>query len=234
MQSNLVLVARFVPNPFLPVKGSFAGLFWNTNGVRPADSGRFTLTLASAGSFSGKLVLGLRAYSFTGTFNVRGTTTVTIARAGLSSLRLALAVDLAQGSDQVLGTLTDGAWISVVQGHRNVFTSAKPAPQAGSCSVELLTTDNAPRVAATGSAQISATGIVKVAGKLADGRAFSSSATLAKNGDYPFHVVLSSGNEVQLGWMKFPSPGAATGTVVWTATGTNSFSTTLELAPIGP
>lgn len=234
MQSNLVLVAKFIPNPFLQVKGNYAGLFWNTNGVQPADSGRFNLTVTSAGSFSGKLVLGTKTFSFTGVFGARGTTTVAIARSGLTQLRLALSLDFIGNSDQVLGTLSDGSWTSVAQGNRNVFTSANPAPQAGLRSFQLLSVGDSPQSVAAGSAQISASGSVKVSGKMSDGRAYSSAATLAKNGDYPFHLVLSNGSEILLGWMNFPAiatnstPG---GNLVWTSVATNGFSRALQVVP---
>lgn len=238
MQSNLVLVANFVPNPFPPVSGSYAGLVWNTNGVSPADSGRFTLQVARAGALSGKLWLGGRSQSFKGQFGATGDANVVANRSLLSPLVFILHLDLDDGSDQVLGSVTDGNWLAVLVGHRNVFhASANPAPQAGKRALLLLqSAAEASQTTATGRVQIATSGLAKVGGKFADGRPFSSSAVLAKNGDYPFHVTWSSGNEVLLGWMNFPTAptNGVTGSVVWTALGTNSFSTTLQAVPQTP
>ena len=56
MQSNLVLEANFVPNPFIPLQGTFNGLFLDTNNVTEASSGFFTLTLTKSGAFTGKIM----------------------------------------------------------------------------------------------------------------------------------------------------------------------------------
>ena len=80
MHSNLVLQANFVTTPFLPVKGTFTGLFRETNVVHHESSGAFTLTLNDRGSYTGKLLLAGKSYSFSGRFDLDGRATNYLAR----------------------------------------------------------------------------------------------------------------------------------------------------------
>ncbi|MGA2544551.1 MAG: Ig-like domain-containing protein, partial [Verrucomicrobiota bacterium] len=74
MQSNLVLAANFVTNPFLAVAGVYHGLFHPASGVTEASSGFITATIASnsAGAFTAKLLLDGGSNSFSGSFDLTG------------------------------------------------------------------------------------------------------------------------------------------------------------------
>ena len=52
MQSNLVLQANIIPNPFIPVKGTYNGLF-AANQPGAGELGFFTLTLATTAATAG-------------------------------------------------------------------------------------------------------------------------------------------------------------------------------------
>ena len=233
MQTNLMLVANFVPNPFPAVRGAYAGLMSNTNGVTPENSGYFALTVTPSGSFSGHLLAAGKRYGFRGRFNLAGDATVGVRRGLAAPLALTLHVDLTNGSDQVAGALSDGSWTSDVAGDRNVFNSwSNPAQQAGLRSFVLeRAPDNS--TAAAGLSRISLSGATNVRGKLSDGRAFNTSSALAKNGDCPFYLSLNRGGEVVIGWLNFASGQGptASGTVLWVKTGTNAFATTLQATP---
>lgn len=233
MQPGLALVAKFVPNPFGPVKGSFAGLVYDTNGVAPASSGAFTLKGTGAGAFSGALTLGGVRHSMRGAFDLNGDATVTIPRYMAAPISVRLRADLARGTDRISGQVTDGNLSATLGGNRNVFSVlSNPAPQAGERLFVLEADNPGTNSAAGGSSKISAAGRASVRGHLGDGRKFSAANSLAKNGDYPFYLSLSQRSEVVVGWLNFPagSATAAGGTVVWVRTGTNGFATTLEAA----
>jgi hypothetical protein len=204
----------------------------NTNAVMPANSGYFTLAVTTSGLFSGRLLCAGQGYGFSGKLNLSGDAKLSIPRGPAAPLALALHVDLANGSDVVAGSVTDGNWTSELTGDRNVFNaSSNPAQQAGSHSFVLeKALDNA--TAADGQSRISLSGAANVRGKLADGRAFSTASALAKNGDYPFYLSLNRGSEVVIGWVNFPAAQgpAASGTVLWVNTGTNAFASTLQAA----
>jgi subtilisin family serine protease len=232
LKSNVTFVARFVPSPYLGLKGTYAGLLANTNGVSPADSGYFNVTVNSSGTFSGRVLINGSRYGLHGQFNAFGDAVVNIRRGQAASLVLSLHLDLAGGSDQITGQITDGAWVSELSGDRNVFNSRwNPAQQAGIQSFLLEQSGDTALTAGTGSSRISQGGSTRVRGKLADLRSFSASSTLAKNGDFPFYISFNRGSEVIIGWLNFPANHAPSsrGTVVWVKSGTNSFAKSLKV-----
>ena len=232
MQTNLTLVANFVPNPFPAVRGRYTGLMANTNGITPDNSGYFALTIANSGAFSGNVLAAGKRYGFTGKFDLAGGAKVDVRRGLAAPLALSLQVDLTQLTSQVAGRLSDGNWTSELLGDRNVFNaSANPAQQAGLHSFILERAQDG-AAAATGFSRISLGGGTNVRGKLSDGRPFSTASALAKNGDCPFYLSRNHGTELVIGWLNFPAgPGlAASGTVLWVSTGTNAFASTLYAA----
>jgi subtilisin family serine protease len=232
MQSNLTIVATFVPTPFPPVKGSYAGLAADTNGVLPQSSGCFKLTMTSLGVFTGQLRVGGHRYAFHGRFDLNGDATVSVNRKQLTPLTLAVHVDLNTPNDRIDGSLTDGSWTSALTGDREVFNVLNPAPQAGLRQFVLERADDTSITAATGASTISVNGATSVKGRLQDQRAFSAASLLASNGDYPFYLSFNQGTEVVIGWLNFPAAPSptASGTVLWVRTGTNAFAATLQAA----
>jgi hypothetical protein len=234
MQPNLVLTANFVPSPFPPVTGQYAGLVANTNAVTPDNSGYFALTLTPSGAFSGKLLLGGGGYGFHGQFDVLGNATAIANRgSGLTPLSFTLHIDLSNGTDQVTGSLTDGAWVSEASGDKNVFNSQfNPASQAGLRNFILQQANNASVEAGVGQGKISTSGLASVSGSLDNGTKFRTASMLAKNGDCPFYLSLNKGSGIVIGWLNFPTvPNpTASGTVLWVNSGTNNFVTQLRAA----
>ena len=233
VQSNLTLVAHFVPSPFPVVQGGYTGLVAGTNGVSPESSGYFRLTVTPMGRFSGRLLNGGRGYGFSGQFNLAGDAMVALKRHKASPLTLRLHVDLSQSTDQLGGLVTDGNWNSEVSADRNVFSARlNPAQQAGVRAFVLQASGQAPSTAASGKSRISRAGAASLCGKLSNRHPFALASALAGNGDCPFYVSFNRGSQVVLGWLNFPSgqqPGA-TGTLVWLDAGTNGVSASLLAA----
>jgi hypothetical protein len=235
MRSNLTLTAHFVANPFPTLKGTYAGLVADTNGVMPESSGCFTLTATVGGRFSARLRLGGGYYGFNGWFSLAGDAVSSVPRGTNSPLTVTLHADVTNGTDQLCGTVTDGAWTSALFGYRNAFNAqSNPARQAGLHPFALDSADAG--TAAAGSGRVYASGTAGVRGRLRDGRSFGATSLVSRNGDYPFYLPLRRGQEVMIGWLSFPaSPTpAATGTVVWVNAGTNAFATTLQAAARQP
>jgi subtilisin family serine protease len=231
MQSNLTLMVNFVPSPFPVVRGTFAGLFADTNGVTPSSSGYVTFNVTPMGAFSGRAQLGGMRYPFHGQFDLTGNAALSLNRYWLPPLALNLHVDLTGGTDQASGSLSDGNWTAVVAADRNVFnTMLNPASRAGKRTFVLQSADPSVGTAAVGVTWIGLNGVTTVRGKLRDGRPFATSSILAKNGDFPFFLLLSRGSEEMIGWLNISASQtpAVSGGVVWINTGTNSFSTQLR------
>jgi hypothetical protein len=228
MQSNLTLMANFIPNPFLPVKGTYTGLLANTNGVMPNNSGSFAITTTKSGLFTGRLIIGGARFGFRGQLDLDGNANVSIRRRTLPPLALTLHVDLTNGTDEASGYVTSSDWTAGLVADRNVFGVVRPAQQAGLRGFVLQRTEDE-TTAATGSSKIGINGLISVRGKLSDGRAFTTRGALAKNGDCPFYLSLNRGSEVVIGWLNFPlDEPSAHGTVLWVKSGTNAFATTLR------
>lgn len=98
MESNLVLQANFVPNPFLPARGTYSGLFRPAAGISHTNSGFLSLNLTSQGAFSGRLQLGASRYSLSGRFDMDGNSQFMIPRGSLTPLTLVVQLNLDGGS----------------------------------------------------------------------------------------------------------------------------------------
>jgi plastocyanin len=233
MQSNLVLNATFVPNPFIAVAGQYTGLILNSNGAFPANSAFLTLQLAKSGTFSGKLAIAGASYGFHEQFSVSGSNKVAVMRPGLPPVALTLQLDLANNSNLLTGSATDGTWVSPLFAERNVFNASSAPPETGPFSFVLARTpDEGGATVGRATAFVHRSGTVLVEGKLTNGRTFSQSTALSSEGDLPFYLSLSHGVEVMIGVLNVSgSPAAVTGSLFWSKAEANGFSTTLLVGP---
>lgn len=212
--------------------GHYAGLIADPDGVRADSSGYVALTVRRSGAFSGKMLLGGTRYGLGGQFSSTGDAQLILSRRWTRPLIVTLHIDRSNGTDQLFGTVGNGAWTSEITGNRNVFNARfNPAPQTGLRLFTLQQVDS-PSGAANGISRISAGGGVAIRGQLGDSSRFVTASTLAKNGDYPFYLSLRRGSEIVIGWLNFPAGAepAAGGSVVWLNTGTNAFTRSLQVS----
>jgi thermitase len=222
-------------SPSFGIKGNYAGLLADTNGVTPDSAGYFTLTATATAKFTGKLQLGNKRYGFHGHFDPAGDTAFSISRGALSPLTVKLQINPSNGTDQIAGQISDGTWTSRLYCDRNVFKArSNPAAQAG---LRLFRLDRASDNAvadATGTSRINVAGVATIRGKLRDKRSFAMTSALSKNGDCPFYVSFNRGSEVIIGWLIFPAgqPSATSGLLLWLKTGNGGFASPLESSPV--
>jgi hypothetical protein len=220
MQTNMVLQANFVTNPFTPVKGNYAGLFFDTNMVTITNAGFFSAALATAGTFSSKWQFANVSYSKSGAFSLLGTYSNAIPRTGKSPLLVQLQLDLA-GGETITGTISDGVWTAQVAANRAHFSTTNPAPQKGSYTFVIPGSDDPstrPGGNGVGTVKVSTTGGIAFAGALGDGTAVSRSAYISKDGAWPLFAPLYSGKGLLIGWINFDTNQPATdlgGIVNW-------------------
>jgi len=208
LTTNLVLVANFVPNPFIPVKGLYSGLFYETQGVQQASSGRFALLVTSAGGYSGWLQMGLTRYGLSGRFDLAGQASNVIARANSSSLMVRLNLGLEAGNaDQIKGEVQIGSWMAGLWGDRQVYDAvSKVAPWKGHYTMVLpgkLGDEQVPAGSGYATVTVNGSGVGTIAGRLADGTPFTQSANVSKAGQWPFYVPLYVGSGSVLSWLTF-------------------------------
>jgi len=207
MQSNLVVQANFVPNPFTRVVGSFNGLFHETNQAQHGSSGDFRLKVATTGKYSAALRLAGRKYSTAGQLDLEGRATNHVARLGTNALTIVWMVEL-NGLDEVTGSVSDGQWLAELRGDRLVFHSiTNPAPLAGRYTMVLPGSDQAGFPAGHGWATLRMTtaGMVTLVGSLADGTRIVAKAPLSKNRTWPFYSPIYQLQGSVIGWIQFDS-----------------------------
>jgi hypothetical protein len=204
------------PLPYSALSGVYNGLFCDSNNVATESSGYFTITVSANGGYSGKIVLGGAASSFSGTF-VAGHSTRTVTRKGKTPLMLELNLDL-YGGDQITGQITDGSWLAAVFAYRAGLGPMRPAP--GRYTFVIPGNPGAigsPAGTGAGTLTVDAKGAVRWSGLLADGVKVSQNTTLSRNNVWPFYACPPGGTESVIGWIKFENkPGSDFyGDVVW-------------------
>jgi uncharacterized repeat protein (TIGR03803 family) len=228
MQSNLVVEANFVSNPFIPAQGIFNGLFLDTNNVTEASSGFFTLTLATTGAFTGKIMTSGSTYSLPtkAKFDVGGQVEFTMPTK-TNTLTFDLKLDISDpANQQITGTVSDGTWTAGLTADRAVFsaTANKAVNFQGHYTLAIAGSDDgatSPGGFSCATLSINSAGLITMAGNLADGTAMSQTVSVSKDGRWPFYASYATppaGNGgAAFGWINFSNlPASALGgTMYW-------------------
>jgi hypothetical protein len=226
MQSNLVLQANIIPNPFIPLKGAYAGLFYPTTAnsymaqdATATNTGLIKLSLTDQGSFSGSLLLRGSTLPFSGKFNAELKSQVSVARLGQTPVGLNLelypAVEDARTletlTNVLAGTVADGSlWSSDLCAYRaatggsNVYAGAYMLLIEGCIDWGLCFGDgfaSLPDGDSPAAVKITSAGALQMSGTLADGALLSQSVTVSEQGCWPLFVSLYSGKGFLAGWL---------------------------------
>jgi hypothetical protein len=239
MQSNLVLQANFIGNPFIAVAGNYAGLFYNTNddGVTVSNAGYFTATVkpnAKGGAFTGKLRQGAKSYSVSGQFSLTGGWSLpSISGAPGLGAWLQLSLD---GGNGITGQISNSVWTAQVMANRAYYSRTLSTPHAGQYTLTIPGSDTpASLPAGHGAAAVNVTsaGAVTVNGVLGDGTIVTESTFVSKDGQWPLYAAPYSKKGIVIGWMTFTNDTVATndleGVVSWIKPG----GTVTKLYPDG-
>lgn len=198
--------------------GSYNGL---VRAVDPAAStadqyGLIKLSIARGGKFTGKLTIGGKAQSLSGTFDQSGVahfgkssaTFSEFKRTKLPPLRVSLQLDVAKGSDQLSGEIEDASGpFAVITADRSLFSTQKvpkppllrlPDARLGAYTVLFnppasdLPEGQYPPGYGSASVVVSASGSVRMVATLADGTKFTYSNYLSKSFEWPLHFASTS------------------------------------------
>ncbi len=220
MQSNAVLHATFIPNPFAPVVGIYEGLFSDPAGVAFQSSGFFHAAVTSKGTFSAKFQNAGKSYSMSGHFSATGFSSNSVVRKGFSPLTVLLQLDLT--GETVIGQISDGVWTADLLANRATFKAkSNPAPQMGKYTLVVPPGGDPatePGGYSFGTLNVDGSGNVKFAGTLGDGTKAAQKTTLSSGGLWPFYVSLYSGHGSVFGWLTItndPASAAIDGAVTW-------------------
>jgi cyclophilin family peptidyl-prolyl cis-trans isomerase len=224
-RTNTALRAVFVPNPFIPTKGTYNGLFAETNTVHHDRAGYLALILTDRGTYSGKLTLEGKPIAIKGQFNAEGAVpTQRIIRNGSNDLILKMYLDSTNGTCQLTGTVSQlsGSWVSRLVADQARFNIAtNPATQAGTYTFMIPGVSGAsdkPAGSSYGTVKIDGNGKITLAGSLADGSKLVQKTVLSKDGMWPFFVPLYTGKGLAIGWLDLVTGNPSTdilGDVAW-------------------
>ena len=231
MESNLTLIVNFVPSPFIPIKGSYRGLFFDTNAIAATNApghnsaGAVSITLDDKGGFRGTTTQGARVRPFTGKFSLEHVALVSLpATTRDPALTLALEIDIANAV--ISGTVSNAAFSSALFAMRAPFSSrSNPATNAGSYRAAFPGADD-PALAPFGdgymSFTVSTSGRVSGRGTLADGSTFVLLTSTLSNACTPVYVSLYRGGGSLFGWLIATNGDVndVSGTLWWIKPGT--------------
>jgi hypothetical protein len=223
MQNSVNLQANFVPNPFGPVTGAYAGLLTTGSG---AQGGLVQLTVTASGIFTGRVQLQGVAFAFAGRLDANGAATVTIPRAGKAPWTLGVQASFATGSDTITGTLSDGTdnyGFTVSQSTFNVVKNI--APQAGRYTLVLgpdpaITGTCTPQGCGYATVYVAGNGAATLVGRMADGSPYFASGRVGNDGTLAIYCVPSgapAGSSLN-GLLTFTTSDVSDvqGTLAWT------------------
>ena len=245
---GLELCANFLPNPFLGLQGDYTGFFVETNGLAGPVAGTCSLHLKSQGEMSVIARLSGQSYSFyaepfdllknAGTIlgwrydlicltgDLYGGSLRQVLHASMPVLFAAnpgapIGGALDNGRDDYHGVKTPPTWTAQMLAYPLAYDAREhPAPQAGTYTLLLPPSGetNSPSGCGVAAVTVQPGGQVSARGFLADGTAFTHSATLASNGPWPLLAVLYGGHGYLAGWVEVTnSAGAAgQGALAWT------------------
>jgi hypothetical protein len=201
------------------VAGVFNGLFYDTNDVQNSSAGCFTLTMTVSGTYRATIKNKGKSYAARGTFNTSGQAVNNIPRAGTTPLTVNWQGNVSD-SDFLSGAVSDGTAVAHLEGGRDVFTTANPAPQAGRYTLIIpgpMGAVDSPAGDGYGTVVVDADGDVHLKGRLADGTVLAQNTALSKNGEWPVCLSLYRGGGLLIGWLQFGNDGTndLAGTVRW-------------------
>lgn len=221
MQTNLLLRATFVPNPFPNLNGTYYGLFSEDSEVRPESAGLFSMVLTKQGAYSGYVQIGRKRSTFSGTFDLAGSATRTVVRAGMNPLTMSFLVDVASGSRRMIGTISDGSWTADLAAVRTCKCTSPQIDFSGAGTLALFGNPDDPMV--PGGDGVGLITVVnpgsrlRLTGSLADATSINQSVAISSHGEWPVYVPLYGGRGLLMGWLEFASPPdtAIRGTMTW-------------------
>ena len=192
MTEGLSLVAHFVPNPFWTRRGAFQGVL---AGQQLFNSGQLKISVSASGAFSGKLYYANGTHTIRGTLNANGEANLQIKRGGGNEIGLAIALDVTGTTNRITGTVNEYGMITALTADRRA--EAGEAFSAGQITIKIApdaAVPTSPRGNGYALVRIKENGTVKMAGTLADGRAFTASSIVSQTGGIPVYTRLFKGS----------------------------------------
>ena len=213
MAPGLELQANFIPNPFIPLQGTYAGLFADTNSFSWANAGSFSATLTSQGSLTAQLQLAGSTYRFSGPLSPYGAYSNSVAGPGGKPLTLHLQLDLA-GNQGLAGSVSNAAWSAELAAYLAV-PKADLAQANKKYTLVMVPPEpseplGGPGGYGFGTLSVNTAGTVAFSGMLGDGTKVTAGGVVVGSGQWPLYLSPSvyAGKGLVWGWLSFVTNGA--------------------------
>ena len=210
MTTGLELQANFIPNPFLSLAGTYAGLFGDTNTFSPANAGYFSAALTGQGGLTAQLQLAGGAYRFSGPFSPYGAySNSAVAGPGGEPLTVQLQLDLS-GSQGLTGSVSSATWKAGLAAYRAAYSLTNTGPLAGKNYTlmipEAADASTGPSGYGFGTLSVSASGGITFSITLGDGsKVTAGSSVVVGPGQWPLYLSppAYAGKGLAWGWLSF-------------------------------
>lgn len=220
MESNTILRANFVTNPFLKWRGTYNGLFSTSNEVTESTAGMLkNLIVSTKGSYSGALLINGASHSLSGSFDVAGQATNHLSRTLAQGGSLAVVMALSSNSNgvpQITGVVSNADWHST-----NLLAdfATNTLPPAEYTALLLPVTNNSPPFGAPGgdgyAAITNRSETATISGALADGTTINQTVPVSADGYAPIYANLYTNHGLLLGWINIVSNDANRVGLTW-------------------
>ena len=196
-----ILTIIIPTNTFVNAAGTFQGVFFGTNTVAQAGSGKFNLTLATNGTFDGYLICENDSNSFSGQFSLSNSSVSVTASNYVLNLTVDTSSKTISGSVSNTVAHLNSSLLSFLSGYGNgldgTYLVAMPGlsnPKVGSLGESVFSMDIS-------------SGLASLHGFMADTNTVSQTALLCANGYYPVYIPLytnaNGANGLLIGWLNF-------------------------------
>lgn len=182
------------PVNFSLFSGAYNGLLGTTEitGTSVSYIGLTKMTVNSKGSFTASIYFKNVRSVLNGKFAIDGTYSGKIARYNRTPLAVAMKAD-ASNLQVITGTVGDGILSGTLTADRAVFNAkTNPCPYAGRYTMVMRGNQDpgTPQGQGIGSITVSTGGALQLSGVFADGSSLSHSATVSKDGLWPFYAPM--------------------------------------------
>ncbi|HEY3854161.1 MAG TPA: hypothetical protein VGO67_07210 [Verrucomicrobiae bacterium] len=233
-ESNMVLQANFVTNPFLWWQGQYNGLFNVAGGVTEQTSGMLKgVTISQSGTYSGKLLINGGSHSISGRFNLAGQATNRIARTAIQGGPITVQMTLQTPDESILydigqplreeltgtvsGTVGGFSWSANLKAYQTSFIFGQYSSKPGTFTMIIPPDDgnNPPDLSPGGYGYASISSGHSIIGTLADGTSFSGSFPVSPDGFAPIYASIYGNKGLLFGWVDVADTNANVG-LLWT------------------
>jgi hypothetical protein len=157
--------------------------------------------------------------TFQGQFDVGGAATNTVTRGKLNPLQVMLRLTQTGGTNQIVGTVSDGVFTSQVLADLGGFSQGFRCPVAGRFTFIVPPTDptdaTVPQGYGYGTLTVSKVGNGSLRGVLGDGTKISTTAPVSLIGTWPFYNVLYQKKGFSLGRIAFTGTNVIDAALDW-------------------